>query len=107
MTYHDICILSITPLLSRESPGYDRLGKVRPVINHLLERFVELYNPHKHLTVDEEAIYAPETNQARHQGVGTGCSTNGYFSKFDVYTGKGNSVDKGLGAGVVYKGTHL
>ena len=50
MTYHDVCTLS------RGSPGYDRLGKVRPIINHLLEKSVELYDPHKHVAVDEAMI---------------------------------------------------
>ena len=43
-----------------------------------------------------KAIYAPETKQARHQSVD---SHNGYFWKFEVYTGK--QGDKGLPARVV------
>ena len=41
---------------SRGSPGYDRLGKVRPVIDHLAEKFTSLYEPHKEVSVDEGSI---------------------------------------------------
>ena len=27
------------------SPGYDRLGKVRPVIKHLVDKYLDMYNP--------------------------------------------------------------
>ena len=30
-------------LLPKGSPGYDRLGKVRPVIDHLSKQFADLY----------------------------------------------------------------
>jgi len=43
-------------LLSRRSPGYDRLGKVHPIITYFPAKFVELYNPHKELAVDEAMI---------------------------------------------------
>ena len=45
-----------TTLPERGSPGYDRLGKVRPVIDHLSERFTDLYEPHKEVAVDEAMI---------------------------------------------------
>ena len=45
-----------TTLPERGSPGYDRLGKVRPVIDHLSERFAELYQPHREVAVDEAMI---------------------------------------------------
>ena len=38
------------------SPGYDHLGKVRPVIGLLSERFTELYEPHREVAVDEAMI---------------------------------------------------
>ena len=34
-------------LVPKGSPGHDRLGKVRPVIDHLSSRFADLYNPHR------------------------------------------------------------
>ena len=45
-----------TTLPERGSPGYDRLRKVQPVIDHLSERFAELYQPHREVAVDEAMI---------------------------------------------------
>lgn len=45
-----------TTLPERGTPGYDRLGKVRPVIDHLSKRFTDLYEPHKEVAVDEAMI---------------------------------------------------
>ena len=45
-----------TTLPARGSPGYDRLGKVRPVIDELSKRFTDLYKPHKEVAVDEAMI---------------------------------------------------
>jgi hypothetical protein len=36
-------------LQPRGSPGHDRLGKVRPIIDHLSTKFAEAYDPHKKL----------------------------------------------------------
>ena len=41
---HFIENATLTP---RGSPGYDRLGKVRPVIDHLSSCFSDLYYPHR------------------------------------------------------------
>ena len=43
-------------LTPRGSPGYDRLGKVRPVIDHLSACFLDLYDPHREVAVDEAMI---------------------------------------------------
>ena len=43
-------------LPERGSPGYDRLGKVRPVIDHLTKTFNDLYEPHREVAVDEAMI---------------------------------------------------
>ena len=40
-------------LVYRDSPGYDRLGKVRPILS---TKFAELYNPHKEVAMDEAMI---------------------------------------------------
>ena len=45
-----------TTLPEQGSPGYDRLGKVRPVIDHLSKRFADLYKPHREVAVDEAMI---------------------------------------------------
>ena len=58
--FHDIiCYLHFVDnatFAPRGSPGYDRLGKVRPVINHLSSRFSALYNPHQEVAVAEAMI---------------------------------------------------
>ena len=43
-------------LVPRDSPGYDRLGKVRPLIDHLSKKFEELYQPHHEVAIDEAMI---------------------------------------------------
>ena len=57
-----------------DSPGYDKLGKIQPVIDYLNSRFLSLYHPHRDVSVDEAmiklggkkqyaAVYAKETHQ--------------------------------------------
>ena len=43
-------------LVPRGEEGYDRLGKVRPVIDHLSTKFTEVYQPHRDIAVDEAMI---------------------------------------------------
>ena len=101
-----------TTLTPRGSPGYDRLGKVRPVIDHLSSRFADLYNPHQEVAVDEAMIkftgrstlkqYMPLKPVKRGIKVwALADSHNGYFHKFQVYTGKEGSGEKHLGQRVV------
>ena len=40
----------------RNGDGYDKLCKVRPVINMAKERFSNSYKPHKHIAIDEAMI---------------------------------------------------
>ena len=100
-------------LLPRGTDGHDRLGKVRPVIDHLAAKFAGLYRPHREVSVDEAMIkfqgrsslkqYLPMKPIKRGFKVWVMAdSSNGYFSRFEVYTGKtGGSVEHGLGARVV------
>ena len=99
-------------LVPRGSPGHDRLGKVRPMIDHLSSKFASTYTPHCETAVDEAMIkfqgrsslkqYMPMKPVKRGIKVWVlGDSHNGYFSRFDIYTGKGASPEKGLGARVV------
>ena len=97
----------------RESPSYDRLGKVCPLIDHFTNKFKEVYMPHKEVAVDEAMIkftgrsslkqYLPMKPIKRGIKVWVlGDSSNGYFCNFQVYTGKvNNTTEKGLGARVV------
>ena len=43
-------------LSPRGDPAHDRLGKVRPLLNHLSNKFATLYDPSKHVAVDEAMI---------------------------------------------------
>ena len=45
-----------TTLLQRPDPAYDKLGKIRPVIDHLSEQFLSAYNPHQQVSIDEAMI---------------------------------------------------
>ena len=99
-------------LVPRGQPGHDRLGKVSPVINHLFQRFSDLYNPHCELAVDEAMIkfqgrsslkqYMPMKPIKRAIKVWVlGDSHNGYFHKFQIYSGKEGTREANLGARVV------
>ena len=99
-------------LTPRGSPGYDRLGKVRPVIDHLSSCFSDLYDPHREVAVDEAMIkftgrstpkqFMPMMRVKRGINVwALANSHNGYFHKFQVYTSKEGSGEKQLGQRVV------
>ena len=99
-------------LAPRGDPAHDRLGKVRPLIDHLSEKFATLYEPSRDVAVDEAMIkfqgrsslkqYMPAKPIKRGIKVWVlGDSSNGYFSNFDVYTGRKEDRQVGLGAHVV------
>ena len=99
-------------LTPRRSPGYDRLEKVRPVIDHLSSRFSDLYDPHREVAVDEAMIKFTGRSTLKQfmpmkpvkRGIKVWAladSHNGYFHKFQVYTGKEGSGEKQLGQRVV------
>ena len=90
-------------LSQRDSPSYDRLGKVRPLINHFSETFKSVYLPHKFTGRSSLKQYMPM--KPIKPGIKVwvlGDSSNGYFFNFQVYTGKvGDTAETGLGARVV------
>ena len=95
------------------TPGYNKLGKVQPIIDKLSNAFQAVYKPHKDVSVDEAMIpfkgrstlkqYLPKKPIKRGIKVwGLADAHIRYISVFQVYTGKtGNSVEKGLGSNVV------
>ena len=98
-------------LAPRGTPSYDRLGKVRPLLNFLQARFSAVYNPSRELSVDEAMIkfqgksslkqYMPKKPIKRGIKVWVLADT-GYFSQLEVYTGKkGNTTEHDLGGRVV------
>ena len=101
-------------LSPRGNPAHDRLGKVRPLISHLGNKFATLYDPSKEVSVDEAMIkfqgrsslkqYMPKKPIKRGIKVWVlGDSTNGYFSRFDIYQGREENREVGLSEHVVKK----
>ena len=35
------------------SPSYDKLGKIRPIIDHFNTQFLQAYHPHHNVSIDE------------------------------------------------------
>lgn len=89
------------------NPGYDRLGKVRPLLEYLQDRFKSAYNPGEHLAVDEAMIkfqgrsmlkqYMPLKPIKRGIKVWVlGDSHNGYFSRLQITLG-GRAAKRSMG----------
>ena len=99
-------------LPTRGEEGYDKLGKVRPIIDAVSAAIRVSYAPSKEIAVDEAMIafqglsaikqYMPLKPVKR--GIKVWCladSNNGYIHAFDVYTGKTETKEDGLGTRVV------
>ncbi len=104
-------------LAPRGSEGYDRLGKIRPLLELIQSRCAAIYKPSKHLAIDEAMIkfqgrsslkqYMPQKPIKRGIKVWVlADSSNGYFSRLEVYTGHKDRVEHGLGARVVKDLSH-
>ena len=90
-----------------------KLGKIRPVVESLENRFWTIYHLHKEVAIDEAMIkfkgrssmkqYLPMKPIKRGLKVWVlADSHNGYVSRLQVYTGRdGQRSDDGLGASVV------
>ena len=116
--FRDICrylhFTDNTQLKGREEDGYDRLGKVRTIIEHIQDAFEDNYIPNCQQSIDEAMIpfqgrstmkqYMPLKPVKRGFKVWVRAdAVNGYFCQFDVYTGKstGSLGELGLGGEVV------
>ena len=101
---------------ARGEKGYDRLFKVRPVLNATLENSQRCYSPNKHIAVDEGMIafkgrlsfwqYMPAKPTKYGIKVWMAAdSKNGYVVNFDVYLGSKEGAQRihGLGYDVVIK----
>ena len=90
---------------------FDKLYKLRPLLNHLSERFSSLYKPGKYQSVDESMIqfkgrsslkqYMPGKPIKRGYKVWMRCDENGYAPQFEIYCGKLKEVERNLGESVV------
>ena len=101
-----------TTLAPCEDPSFDRLGKVRPLLDYLGNKFEVLYQPSEHLAVDEAMIkfqgrstmkqYMPMKPIKR--GIKAWVladSENGLFWRIQIYVGRQENREIGLGAHVV------
>ena len=99
-------------LPSSGEPGYDRLGKVRDIMNMVSERFLAVYHPHCENSIDEAMVkfqgrsclkqYMPAKPIKR--GIKVWCQAdahNGYLCEYQVYTRQSEGVECGLGKRVV------
>lgn len=102
-------------MIGRGQPGFDKLFKIRPLIDHLKCKFQEAFFPSRFLSVDESMIgfkgrsslkqYLPMKPIKRGFKVwAICCSVTGYMLCLDVYEGKSNMNREGddtLGSSVV------
>lgn len=99
----------------RDAPDFDRLYKVRPLLQHLEKAFKTVILPSEVLAIDESMIkfkgrsflkqYMPKKPIKRGYKVWMLCDKSGYCLKFEIYSGKSTegSVEKSLGSRVVNK----
>lgn len=97
---------------NRGQSNFDKLYKVRPFLEYLSERFLNIFKPSEHQAIDESMIkfkgrstlkqYMPKKPIKRGYKVWMRCDKTGFASQFEIYTGKiGNQVEKNLGERVV------
>lgn len=110
----------------RDDPDFDKLYKVRPLLDHLSQKFNDCFLLSQNVSIDESMIkfkgrstikqYMPKKPIKRGYKVWVLADQSGYCSKFDLYTGKtGDVAEKNLGSRVVQslakglenKGHHL
>lgn len=101
---------SVMPV--RDSPNFDKLYKIRPVIDKLSETYMNSYKPSKHQSIDESMIrfkgrsslkqYMPQKPIKRGYKVWVRSDESGYVCQFQIYTGKvGDTSEKSLGGRVI------
>lgn len=94
-------------------PGYDKLYKVRPVIEHVTQSFAESYILSREVAIDEAMVrytgrlsirqYMPAKPIKRGIKIWMLCDSNtAYLNRFSVYLGRQtNNTEYGLGHNVV------
>ena len=87
------------------TPEYNKLGKIQPIIDALLERFQAIYNLHRDVSVDEAMVpfkgcstlkqYMPKKPVKRGFKVWMLADAHtGYVSRLEVYTGRKETQSK-------------
>ncbi|ENN74501.1 piggyBac transposable element-derived protein 3 [Dendroctonus ponderosae] len=96
----------------RDSPNYDKLYKLRPLLDILSETYKNSWKPSKNQSIDESMIrfkgrnalkqYMPNKPIKRGYKVWVRAEESGYVCQFQIYTGKvGQIVETNLGCRVV------
>jgi len=100
---------------NQAKPGdenYDKLFKIRPILDHLNRTFAEAYEPTRNQSIDESMIkfkgrsylkqYMPKKPIKRGYKAWVRADETGYVCQFSIYTGKnGDKPTKNLGSTVV------
>ena len=102
-----------TKAARRGEDGYDKLHKIRPLLDTVRHNSLSMYRPHQQNSIDEAMVlfkgrigfkqYMPNKPVKRGYKVWMRAdATNGYCCDFDIYMGAlDGSVEHGLGAAVV------
>jgi hypothetical protein len=87
-----------TKAVSRGEAGYDRLHKLRPVIDALNSRLKEVYIPSSVMAVDESIVPSKGRSSMKpvRRGYKVWCladSRTGFVSQFDIYSGRSDKQE--------------
>lgn len=95
----------------RGEPGFDKLYKIRPMLEILNDTFKNCWKPGKYQSVDESMIkfkgrsslkqYMPAKPVKRGFKSWMRADESGYICEFQIYTGKSDNTEKQLGTRVV------
>lgn len=91
---------------NKDNPNFDRLYKIRPLIQHLSKTFKKAFNPSRYLSIDESMIgfkgrssikqYLPMKPIKRGFKVWVvACAVSGYMIGFQIYEGKTSTCIEG------------
>ena len=90
-------------MLPKSDPNYDRLHKIRPLLDYFSNKFESVYTPGPHLSLDEAMVLWKGMlsfkqfirNKRTRFGIKVFqlCEDTGYTCKFEVYTGSGMIED--------------
>ncbi|XP_023019185.2 piggyBac transposable element-derived protein 4 [Leptinotarsa decemlineata] len=91
--------------------GFDKLYKLRPLIDILSKTYLESYKPNEHQSIDESMVKfkgrigfrqcMPMKPVKRGYKIWIRADQSGFVSQFQVYTGKYDGVQESLGSRVV------
>ncbi|XP_065842633.1 piggyBac transposable element-derived protein 4-like [Oscarella lobularis] len=103
-------VSNITTELPRRAPGYDKLQKIRPLIEHCTLKFKRNFNLSKCITVDEAMIFKGRWSIKQYMkdkphkwGVKLfvlADAETGYVWNFFIYTGKSTAENDGPSVGI-------